>query len=49
MYDELRQERFAPPPTLRKLVAAGWHGRKSGMGFYDWSGEKPVPNPGAAR
>jgi 3-hydroxybutyryl-CoA dehydrogenase len=46
MYDELRQERFAPPPTLRKLVAAGMLGRKSGMGFYDWSGETPVPNPG---
>ena len=49
MYDELRDLRFAPPPTLRKLVAAGWHGRKTGMGFYDWSGEQPVPNPGAAR
>jgi 3-hydroxybutyryl-CoA dehydrogenase len=49
MYDELRDERFAPPPTLRKLVAAGWLGRKSGMGFYDWSGGEPVPNPGVAR
>jgi 3-hydroxybutyryl-CoA dehydrogenase len=44
MYEELRDLRFAPPPTLRKLVAAGWHGRKTGMGFYDWSGERPVPN-----
>ena len=49
MYDELRDARFAPPPTLRKLVAAGWFGRKSGMGFYDWSGEQPVPNAGLAR
>ena len=49
MYDELRQERFAPPPTLRKLVAAGWHGRKTGMGFYDWSGDEPVPNTGVTR
>ena len=49
MYEELRDPRFAPPPTLRKLVAAGWHGRKTGMGFYDWSGPAPVPNPGAAR
>ena len=49
MYDELRDARFAPPPTLRKLVAAGWHGRKSGMGFYDWSGEQPVPNAGLTR
>lgn len=49
MYDELRNERFAPPPTLRKLVAAGWYGRKTGKGFYDWSGDAPVPNAAAAR
>lgn len=49
MYEELRDARFAPPPTLRKLVAAGMHGRKTGMGFYDWSGESPVPNPGVGR
>lgn len=49
MYDELRNERFAPPPTLRKLVAAGWHGRKTQMGFYDWSGAEPVPNAGVGR
>jgi 3-hydroxybutyryl-CoA dehydrogenase len=49
MYEELRDPRFAAPPTLRKLVAAGWHGRKTGMGFYDWSGDSPVPNPGVGR
>ena len=49
MYAELRTERFAPPPTLRKLVAAGWLGRKSGMGFYDWSGSEPVPNAQVGR
>ncbi|HWT93226.1 MAG TPA: 3-hydroxyacyl-CoA dehydrogenase family protein [Solirubrobacteraceae bacterium] len=49
MYAELRNERFAPPPTLRKLVAAGWFGRKTGMGFYDWSGPEPVPNAALAR
>jgi 3-hydroxybutyryl-CoA dehydrogenase len=49
MYEELRDARFAPPPTLRKLVAAGWLGRKTGRGFYDWTGEMPVPNPGIER
>ena len=46
MFDEFRERRFAQPPLLRKMLAAGWYGRKSGMGFYDYSGEKPVPNPG---
>ena len=44
MFDEFRERRFAAPPTLRKMVAAGWYGRKSGKGFYDYSGEKPVPS-----
>jgi 3-hydroxybutyryl-CoA dehydrogenase len=43
MFDEYRERRFAAPPTLRKMVAAGWYGRKSGRGFYDYSGEKPEP------
>jgi 3-hydroxybutyryl-CoA dehydrogenase len=45
MFDEFRERRFAQPPTLRKMLAAGWYGQKSGMGFYDWSGESPAPNP----
>ena len=45
MFDEFRERRFAQPPTLRKMLAAGWYGQKSGTGFYDWSGEEPVPNP----
>jgi 3-hydroxybutyryl-CoA dehydrogenase len=43
MFDEYRERRFAAPPTLRKMVAAGFYGRKSGKGFYDYSGEEPVP------
>ncbi len=46
LYEEFRERRFARPPTLRKMLAAGWLGKKSGMGFYDYSGEEPVRNPG---
>jgi 3-hydroxybutyryl-CoA dehydrogenase len=42
MFDEYREKRFAAPPTLRKMVAAGFYGRKSGKGFYDYSGDKPT-------
>jgi 3-hydroxybutyryl-CoA dehydrogenase len=45
MFDEYREERYAPPPLLKRIVAMGRYGRKSGMGFYDWSGEKPVALP----
>jgi len=44
MFDEFRERRFARPPVLNKMLAAGWRGRKSGVGFYDYSGEQPVPN-----
>jgi 3-hydroxybutyryl-CoA dehydrogenase len=46
MFDEFRERRFARPPTLRKMLSAGWFGRKSGKGFYDYSGDSPVENPG---
>ncbi|MGZ4271504.1 MAG: 3-hydroxyacyl-CoA dehydrogenase family protein, partial [Solirubrobacteraceae bacterium] len=46
MYDEFRERRFAQPPTLRKMLSAGWYGKKSGTGFYDYSGDAPVANPG---
>jgi 3-hydroxybutyryl-CoA dehydrogenase len=46
MFDEFRERRFAKPPTLRKMLAAGWYGRKTGKGFYDYSGDEPVENPG---
>jgi 3-hydroxybutyryl-CoA dehydrogenase len=42
LFDEFRERRFARPPTLRKMLSAGWYGRKSGRGFYDYSGEAPV-------
>ena len=43
MFDEYRETRFAPPPLLRRMISAGFHGRKTGRGFYDYSGEQPVP------
>jgi 3-hydroxybutyryl-CoA dehydrogenase len=43
MFDDYRETRFAPPPLLKRMVALGYFGRKSGKGFYDYSGEKPVP------
>jgi len=45
MYDEYREERYAPPPLLKRVVSMGRFGRKNGQGFYDWSGEKPVALP----
>lgn len=44
MFDEFREQRFAPPPLLKRLVLAGMYGRKSGKGFYDYSDPKnPQP------
>jgi 3-hydroxybutyryl-CoA dehydrogenase len=43
MFAEYREPRFAAPPTLRKLVAAGFLGRKSGRGFYDYATEPATP------
>jgi 3-hydroxybutyryl-CoA dehydrogenase len=45
MYDEFKERRFASPPLLKRLVMAGWYGRKSGKGFYDYSDpNNPKPN-----
>ena len=45
MFDEYKEKRYASPPLLKRMVSLGYFGRKSGKGFYDYSGEKPVPMP----
>ncbi len=42
MFNEYREPRFAPPSLLRRMYLAGYHGRKVGRGFYDYSGDEPV-------
>jgi 3-hydroxybutyryl-CoA dehydrogenase len=37
MFDEFHERRFASPPLLKRMVLAGWNGRKSGRGFYDYT------------
>lgn len=37
MFDEFKEKRFAAPALLKRMVLAGWHGKKSGRGFYDYS------------
>ena len=42
MFDEFKEPRYAPPPLLKQMVLAGFHGKKSGRGFYDYgAGEAP--------
>ena len=44
MFDEFKERRFAPPPLLKRMVLAGWNGRKAGRGFYDYADPaKPRP------
>ena len=50
MFEEFKEPRFAAPPLLKRLVMAGWLGKKNGKGFYDWSNpDKPVPQDDALR
>jgi len=46
MFDEFKERRFAAPPLLKRMVLAGWNGRKSGRGFYDYADQQ---NPKAMK
>jgi 3-hydroxybutyryl-CoA dehydrogenase len=50
MFDEFKERRFASPPLLKRMVLAGWYGRKSGKGFYDYKDpQKPAAQDAALR
>ncbi len=45
MFAEYREARYAPPPLLKRMVLAGWYGKKSGKGFYDYTTTPPTVSP----
>lgn len=45
MFEEYKEKRYASPPLLKRMVSMGYFGRKSGKGFYDYSGEQPKAMP----
>ena len=49
MFDEFKERRFASPALLKRLVMAGWYGKKTGKGFYDWTSGEPKPQDAALR
>jgi len=42
MFKEYREQRYAPPPLLKRMVLAGMYGKKSGKGFYDYASNPPT-------
>ncbi len=46
MFDEFKQPQYAAPTLLKRMVMAGYHGKKSGIGFYDYSVDPPTPTEG---
>jgi len=44
MFKEYREQRYAPPPLLKRMVLAGMYGKKSGKGFYDYGANPPTVN-----
>src|SRR5579862_8274302 len=50
MFEEFKERRFASPPLLKRMVLAGWYGRKTGKGFYDYRDpQKPAAQDAALR
>ncbi len=43
MYNEYKEKKYAPPPLLKQMVIGGYFGKKTGRGFYDYSGDSPRP------
>lgn len=44
MFDEFKQHKYSAPPLMRRMIHAGYFGRKSGKGFYDYTGDSPIVN-----
>jgi 3-hydroxybutyryl-CoA dehydrogenase len=42
MYKEYKEKRYASPPLLKRMISLGYFGRKTGKGFYDYSGAEPA-------